>query len=105
MRPTSPRWPSRHPISRRAPRSVGKLRGGPGLRRVVSAGEVSDGVGARIELAFRAGSTPVWQGNVTAITASDWLQWISYAPFPSGSYTCDASVDDRVVAQLPFTVF
>jgi hypothetical protein len=66
--------------------------------------EIADGTGAHVSLAFVSETSTVWQGSSFEVTGADWIQWIWYEPFPSGTYACTVSLNGSLVARLPFVV-
>jgi hypothetical protein len=72
--------------------------------RIYCTVEIANGTGNQASLAFVSGTSTVWQGPGTAITGADWIQWIWYQPFTSGTYACNVTINGSVVAQLPFVV-
>ena len=72
--------------------------------RIYCTVEIADGTGAQVSLAFVSGTSTVFQGSSLPITGADWIQWIWYQPFTSGTYACTATLDGSLVASLPFVV-
>ena len=72
--------------------------------RIYCTVEIADGTGAQVSLAFVSGTSTVFQGSSLPITGADWIQWIWYQPFASGTYACTATLNGSVVASLPFAV-
>jgi hypothetical protein len=72
--------------------------------RIYCTVEITAGTGANASVAFVSGTSTVYQGSSTAITAADWLQWIWFGPFTSGTYACTVTLNGSLVAQLPFVV-
>jgi hypothetical protein len=72
--------------------------------RIYCTVEIADGTGANASVAFVSGTSTVYQGSGIAITGADWIQWIWYGPFTSGTYACTVTLNGSLVAQLPFVV-
>jgi hypothetical protein len=72
--------------------------------RIYCTVEIADGTGANVSVAFASGTSTVYQSSSIAITGADWIQWIWYGPFTSGTYACTVTLNGSLVAQLPFVV-
>jgi len=72
--------------------------------RIYCTVEIASGAGSHATLAYVSGSSTVYQGSSTPITSADWIQWIWYQPFTSGTYACTVTLDGSLLASVPFTV-
>ena len=74
-----------------------QLRDGTGtIQCVVFKGNVSP------EVFVEADHLP--QETSLSVTGADWIEWIWYQPFTSGTYACNVAVNGSLVASVPFTV-
>jgi hypothetical protein len=72
--------------------------------RIYCTVEIENGAGAQASLGFVSGTSTVFQGSSIPITGPDWIQWVWYQPFTSGTYACNVNLNGSIVAQLPFVV-